>query len=90
MLITKILIGDTVYKMAKSEGEGVAFIWAGGAYIDMIVSDSRWGNDLLIDGKVWGYSDQNINIWDYENDCPEFDWDDDTALILAIQEWMSA
>lgn len=88
MKITKVLFGDDLYKMVQTEDE-VTFIWAGGPYIDMIVKSSN-GVGWMIDGSLWNWSDQNINVWDYETGSPEFDWDDDESLIRTIEEWMSS
>ena len=56
------------------------FIWGGGPYIDIFI---RYDN-----GHV-GISDQNINVWDYEDDKAIIDFTPNALLGMVI-EWIDA
>ena len=90
MLTTKDVvkhIGENgVFKAVMVPGTHFGFIWHGGAYIDTI-RESLTGN-FVIDGKVYNYGDECINVWDYSKNETEFPFDDNEALVSAINEWM--
>lgn len=87
--VTKgILFGDPVM-IAEMPGSNFAFIWHGGAYIDEIRKSFIDGTFIMND-EWWTYSDQNINIWDYEKGSASIKFNDNDALITVLTEWMDA
>lgn len=54
-------------------GDGRAFIWNGGPYIDMIREDSEGSLSIL--EAIYSYTDINIGVWNYSTDKPSIDSD---------------
>ena len=82
------LLNDTQVMVALVNDSSYAFVWHGGAYIDVCVMDSMGNTELF--GTWYRYGDENINVWDYSTDKPEIEWLDSTEFLYTINEWLGA
>lgn len=64
-----------------------AFVWHGGAYIDVCVKDSY--GSLRLNGTYYKYGQECINVWNYDTDTTLIDFGDEEAFRAEIQEWIN-
>jgi hypothetical protein len=77
----------TPVMMGCLEGTYWAFLWHGGAYID-VCKESTTGT-FTVDGKSYFYGEECINVWDYGVDKPHIEFGDVEAFRKEIMDWMS-
>lgn len=63
-----------------------AFVWHGGAYIDVCIRSTLGGCQL--DGIYYQYGEQCINVYDYGDCTTTITFGDEEAFLGEIQEWL--
>ncbi len=62
-----------------------AFVWSGGAYIDVCFESSM--GSVKLDGTFYEYGCQCISVYDYSDGSTIIDWRDKKAFIAKIKKW---
>lgn len=86
--VTKNFIHGDPAMIAEIPGSGFAFIWHGGAYIDCIRKEIF--GSFMIGDTCWEYTDENINVWDYDAGSASIKFGDSDAMITVLTEWMDS
>jgi hypothetical protein len=63
-----------------------AFVWHGGAYIDVCILSATGTCEL--DGTFYQYGEQCINVYDYGDCTTTIRFGDEASFLGEIREWM--
>jgi hypothetical protein len=63
-----------------------AFVWHGGAYIDVCIASSM--GDVNLDGRFYTYGCQCINVYDYGTGETTIPMWDEEAFLAEISAWL--
>lgn len=86
--VTKNFVHGDPAMIAEVPGTSFIFLWYGGAYIDML-KEEVYG-DIMVNGVGYRYTDQNINVWDYQLGRASIPFGDNDSLITVLTEWMDS
>lgn len=80
------LHGQAVQVAFYGPNQEYAFVWHGGAYIDVCFQSSTGSAEL--DGVFYSYGCQCINVWNYDEGLSNLEWGNEEHFLAECREFL--